>query len=58
MQRVLRDLEKLPPLGRRRVVTYWASRIDQLPVRTTDGHGEQQLDLEDAFIQLQQAVQQ
>jgi hypothetical protein len=56
MQRVLRDLEKLPPLGRRRVVAYWSARIDQLPVRA-DGHGEQQLDLEDAFIQLRQAAQ-
>jgi hypothetical protein len=51
MQRVLRDLAKLSPLGRRRVVAYWTARIDQLPDQP-DRHGEQQLDIEDALATL------
>jgi hypothetical protein len=51
MQRVLRDLAKLSPRGRHRVVAYWAARIDMMPAQA-ETHGEQQLDIEDALAQL------
>jgi hypothetical protein len=51
MQRVLRDLGKLPPAGRRRAVSYWANRIDELPEQP-EAHGAQQLDIEDALAAL------
>jgi hypothetical protein len=46
MRRGLRDLARLPPEGRKRAVTYWSSRIEEMPA-TADSHGEQQLDIED-----------
>ena len=49
MQRVLRELAKLPSAGRRRAVTYWADRIGQMPEQP-ETHGEQQLDIEDRLI--------
>ena len=46
MRRGLRDLARLSPEGRKRVVLYWHSRIDaMLPVE--NAHGEQQLDIEE-----------
>jgi hypothetical protein len=48
MQRVLRDLAKLSPAGRRRATTYWANRIEELPEQA-ETHGDQQLDIEDAL---------
>ena len=46
MQRVLRDLAKLTPAGRERVVAYWQHRIASMPATAPATHGEQQLDLE------------
>ena len=46
MQRVLRDLAKLTPEGRERVVAYWQHRITSMPDAPPPAHGEQQLDLE------------
>ena len=46
MQRVLRDLAKLTPAGRERVVSYWQHRITSMPSAPPAPHGEQQLDLE------------
>ena len=48
MQRGLRDLGGLTPEGRRRVVTYWAARIDALSP-PSETPGEQQLDLYEAL---------
>ena len=46
MQRVLRDLAKLTPAGRERVVACWQRRIASMPDAPPTPHGEQQLDLE------------
>ena len=46
MQRVLRDLAKLTPAGRERVVAYWQHRVASMTDAPPAAHGEQQLDLE------------
>ena len=48
MLRVLRDLQVLPKAGRHRVLAYWNARADDMP-EAASGHGEQQLDIEDAL---------
>ena len=53
MQRVLRDLAKLTPAGRERVVAYWQHRIASMPDAPPAPHGEQQLDLEADALRLQ-----
>ena len=51
MQRLLRELQRLPPPGRRRVVAYVAARIDEMPQHVPEPFGPQQLDLEEAIAQ-------
>jgi len=47
MQRGLRDLARLSPPGRRRVLAYWCARAETLPSpEPGDDHGAQQLDIE------------
>lgn len=45
MRRGLRYLTSLPPAGRRRVLDYWNSRAETMPLAGED-HGGQQLDIE------------
>jgi hypothetical protein len=47
MRRGLRDLQTLPPDGRKRALTYWNSRVETLPEAVEVDHGEQQTDIED-----------
>lgn len=49
MRRGLRDLTRLSPAGRERVVQYWSARAASLPA-TAETHGEQQLDIEERIM--------
>ena len=56
IQRLLRELQRLPPAGRHRVVAYLAARIDEMPQHIPEPAGPQQLDLEEAVHRSPQLV--